>query len=158
MCVLASSGFLCLAGAVDAWNRQVAGWSMETCPRTELALGAVNMALWQRRSGTLMHRSSQGTHCTSIGFGLRWKEAGMKSSGWAMRTTTRERIERSRFRNQAEAKMPVYDFIEGSTTPDKDTRRSMLRRRPAPSEAARWPREVDFCSTASRWRYLTPCS
>lgn len=56
---------------------------MGTRPRTELVLGAVNMALWQRRSEALMHRSSQGTQCTSIGFGLRWKEAGMKPSvGW----------------------------------------------------------------------------
>ena len=42
----ASGGFLCFAGAVDAWNRQVAGWSMGSRPRTELVLGAVNKALW----------------------------------------------------------------------------------------------------------------
>lgn len=54
--------------------------------------------------------------------------------------------------------MAVFEFIEGSTTPDKDTRHSMIRRRPAPSEAATWPREVDFCSTASEWTFLTPCS
>ncbi len=56
-----SSGFLYLAVVVDAWSRRVVGWSMETHLRTELVLGALNMAIWQRRPEAVIHHSDQGS-------------------------------------------------------------------------------------------------
>ena len=44
-----SSGLIYLAVVVDAWSRRVVGWSMETHMHTELVLGALNLAIWQRR-------------------------------------------------------------------------------------------------------------
>jgi putative transposase len=55
------TGFLYLAVVVDAWSRQVVGWSMETHLRTELVLQALNMALWQRRPAEVIHHSDQET-------------------------------------------------------------------------------------------------
>ncbi len=52
-----SSGFLYLAVVVDVWSRRVVGWSMETHLRTELVLGALNMAIWQRRPEAAIHHS-----------------------------------------------------------------------------------------------------
>ena len=41
------AGFVYLAVVVDAFSRRVVGWSMATHLRTELALEALNMGLWQ---------------------------------------------------------------------------------------------------------------
>ena len=61
-----ASGFLYLAVVVDAWSRRVVGWSMETHLRTELVLGALNMAIWQRRPEAVIHHSDQG-HPVHVG-------------------------------------------------------------------------------------------
>ena len=114
------SGFLFLAVVVDAWSRRVVGWAMETHLRTELVLQALNMALWQRRPDAVIHHSDQGTQYTSIAFGLRCKEAGVRPSMGSVgdaydnamcesffATLECELIERKSLRNQAEAKMAV---------------------------------------------------
>ncbi len=74
------AGFLYLAVVLDAWSRRVVGWSMATHLRSELVLDALNMALWQRRPEAVIHHSDQGTQYTSIAFGLRCKEAGVRPS------------------------------------------------------------------------------
>jgi putative transposase len=124
------SGSLFLAVVVDAWSRRVVGWSMETHLMTELVLQALNMALWQRRPAQVIHHSDQGTQYTSIQFGLRCKEAGVRPSMGSVgdaydnalcesffATLECELLDRRRFRNQAEAKMAVFDFIEGWYNP-----------------------------------------
>lgn len=120
------SGFLYLSVVVDAWSRRVVGWSMETHLRTDLVLQALNMALGQRRPTSVIHHSDQGTQYTSIAFGIRCKEAGVRPSMGSVgdaydnamcesffATLECELLDRERFRNQAEAKMRVFDFIEG---------------------------------------------
>ena len=74
------AGFLYLAVVVDAWSRRVVGWSMATHLRTELVLDALNMATWQRRPERVIHHSDQGTQYTSIAFGLRCKQVGVRPS------------------------------------------------------------------------------
>jgi putative transposase len=126
------SGFLYLAVVVDAWSRRVVGWAMETHLRTDLVLQALNMGLWQRRPKQVIHHSDQGTQYTSIAFGLRCKEAGVRPSMGSVgdaydnalcesffATLECELLERERFRNQAEAKMKVFDFIEGWYNPHR---------------------------------------
>ncbi|MCG8468711.1 MAG: IS3 family transposase [Gemmatimonadetes bacterium] len=126
------SGFLYLAVVVDACSRRVVGWSMETHLKTELVLQALNMALWQRRPESVIHHSDQGTQYTSIAFGLRCKEAGVRPSMGSVgdaydnamcesffATLECELLDRRRFRNQAEAKMAVFDFIEGWYNPHR---------------------------------------
>jgi len=74
------AGFLCLAVVMDAFPRRIVGWAMETHLRTEVVLEALNMALWQRRPAVVIHHSDQGRQYTSITFGKRCKEAGVRSS------------------------------------------------------------------------------
>ena len=74
------AGFLYLAIVLDAWSRRVVGWAMETHLRTELVLQALNMALYQRRPSEVIHHSDQGCQYTSIAFGKRCDEAGVRPS------------------------------------------------------------------------------
>ena len=73
------TGFLYLAVVLDAWSRRVVGWSMASHLRTELVLDALNMAIWQRRPRGVVHHSDQGSQYTSIAFGARCKEAGVRA-------------------------------------------------------------------------------
>lgn len=124
------AGFLYLAVVVDAFSRRVVGWSMATHLRTELVLDALNMAVWQRRPTDVIHHSDQGGQYTSIAFGKRCGEAGVRPSTGSVgdcydnamcesffATLECELLARRRFRTQAEARMAVFDFIEGWYNP-----------------------------------------
>lgn len=130
--VPAWTGFLYLAVVLDSFSRRVVGWAMETHWRTELVLAALNMALGQRRPGAAIHHSDHGTQYTSIAFGPRCREAGVRrsmgSSGDcfdnAMRasflaTLECELLERRSFKTQVAARMAIFDFIEGWYNPHR---------------------------------------
>ena len=74
------TGFLYLAVVLDAWSRRVVGWAMETHLRTGLVLAALNMAVAQRRPAEVIHHSDQGCQYTSLVFGSRCREAGIRPS------------------------------------------------------------------------------
>ena len=124
------AGFLYLAVVVDVWSRRVVGWSMATHLKTELVLGAMNMAVWQCRPERVIHHSDQGTQYTSIAFGLRCKEVGVRPSMGSVgdcydnamcesffASLECELLDQHRFRTQAQAKMAVFDYIEGLYNP-----------------------------------------
>ena len=126
------AGFLYLAVVVDAFSRRVVGWAMATHLRTELVLEALNMAISQRRPQAVIHHSDQGTQYTSIAFGQRCNEVGVRpSTGSAgdcydnamcesfFATLECELLNRRRFRSQAEARMAVFEFIEGFYNPHR---------------------------------------
>ena len=105
---------------------------METHLRTELVLAALNMALGQRRPAEVIHHSDQGTQYTSIAFGMRCQEAGVRPSMGSVgdcfdnamcesffATLECELLERRRFKTQAEARMAIFDFIEGWYNPHR---------------------------------------
>ena len=73
-----AAGFLYLAVVVDAWSRRVVGWSMANHLRTELVLDALEMAVTQRRPRDVIHHSDQGSQYTSLAFGSRCREAGVR--------------------------------------------------------------------------------
>src|ERR1700744_4932253 len=75
-----ASGFLYLAVVLDAWSRKVVGWSMANHLRTELVLAALEMAIGQRRPDSVIHHSDQGSQYTSLAFGNRCQEAGVRPS------------------------------------------------------------------------------
>jgi transposase InsO family protein len=59
----------------------VVGWSMGNRPLAELAIDAVNMAVWNRRPGPgLVHHSDHGAQYTAVAFGRTLKEAGILGS------------------------------------------------------------------------------
>jgi putative transposase len=120
------AGFLYLAVVLDAWSRRVVGWSMATHLRTELVLEALDMALEQRRPEGVIHHSDQGTQYTSIAFGLRCHAAGVRPSMGSVgdcfdnalcesffATLECELLERRNFKSQQEARLAVFEFIEG---------------------------------------------
>ena len=124
------AGFLFLAVVLDAFSRRVVGWAMATHLRTELVLDALNMALGQRRPAAVIHHSDQGCQYTSIAFGLRCKQAGVRPSMGSVgdcydnamcesffATLECELLDRHRFRTQAEARMAIFEFIEGWYNP-----------------------------------------
>lgn len=126
------AGFLYLAVVLDAWSRRVVGWAMATHLRTDIVLDALNMAVWQRRPNNVIHHSDQGCQYTSIAFGLRCREAGIRPSMGSVgdcfdnamcesffATLECELLDRRRFRTQVEARMAVFDFIEGFYNPSR---------------------------------------
>jgi transposase InsO family protein len=126
------AGFLYLAVALDAFSRRVVGWSMASHLRTELVLSALEMALQQRRPSEVIHHSDQGCQYTSYAFGKRCREAGvlpsMGSVGDAydnalcesfFATLECELLDRRCFRSQVEARMSIFDFIEGPGVPNR---------------------------------------
>ena len=120
------SGFLYLAVVLDAWSRRIVGWSMKGHLRTELVLEALEMALWQRQPTAVIHHSDQGTQYTSIAFGLRCKRAKVRPSMGSVgdcydnamcesffASLECELLDRSSFRTHAEARLAIFDYIEG---------------------------------------------
>jgi putative transposase len=120
------AGFLYLAVVLDAFSRRIVGWAMANHLRTELVLEALNMALWRRRPADVIHHSDQGCQYTSIAFGSRCREAGVRPSMGSIgdcfdnalcesffATLECELLERHRFPTQVEARIAVFDFIEG---------------------------------------------
>jgi putative transposase len=73
-------GFLYLAVVVDAWSRRVVGWAMAIHLRTELVLDALQMAILQRHPQQVVHHSDHGSQYTSLAFGHRCREAGVRPS------------------------------------------------------------------------------
>lgn len=124
------AGFLYLAVVLDAFSRRIVGWAMGHDLRAQLVLDALNMALTQRRPANVIHHSDQGSQYTSIAFGLRCKEAGVRPSMGSVgdaydnamcesffATLECELLERRKFRTKAEARMAVFQFIEGWYNP-----------------------------------------
>jgi putative transposase len=124
------AGFLYLAIVLDAFSRRIVGWSMATTIRTQVVLDALDMALWQRQPGEVIHHSDQGSQYTSIAFGKRCREAGVRPSMGSVgdaydnamaesffATLECELLDRRRFKTQAEARIAVFDFIEGFYNP-----------------------------------------
>lgn len=121
-----AAGFLYLAVVMDAWSRRVVGWSMATHLRTELVLAALEMALQQRCPTGVIHHSDQGTQYTSFAFGQRCRQAGVRPSMGSVgdcfdnalcesffATLECELLERWRFKSPAEARLAVFEFLEG---------------------------------------------
>ena len=124
------AGFLFLAVVLDAWSRRIVGWAMDTHLRTDLVLAALEMALTQRRPTDVIHHSDQGCQYTSLAFGRRCRQAGVRPSMGSVgdaydnamcesffATLECELLDRESFRTQVDARMAVFDFIEGWYNP-----------------------------------------
>lgn len=121
------AGFLYLAVVLDVWSRKIVGGSMRTHLRAEIVLEALEQALAQRKPGHgVIHHSDQGSQYTSIAFGKRCREAGVRPSMGSVgdcydnamcesffATLECELLDRESFRTVREASMTVFDFIEG---------------------------------------------
>src|ERR1700688_4198810 len=103
---------------------------MAITSHTQLVLDALDMALQQRRPNGVIHHSDHGSQYTSIEFGKRCREAGVRPSMGSVgdaydnamaesffATLECELLDRRRFKPQAETRIPVSEFIEGFFNP-----------------------------------------
>jgi putative transposase len=105
---------------------------MATHQRAELVVDALNMALMQRRPDGVIHHSDQGSQYTSIAFGARCRQAGVRPSMGSVgdcydnaicesffATLECELLERRRFQSQTQARLAVFESIEGWYSPHR---------------------------------------
>lgn len=124
------AGFLYLAVVIDVWSRKVVGWSMATHLKTELVLAALDVAVAQRQPQSVVLHSDHGTQYTSIAFGQRCRQAGVKPSMGTVgdaydnalcesffASLECELIDRRTFKSHTEARMAVFQYIEGWYNP-----------------------------------------
>ena len=109
----------------------VGGWAMADHLRTGLVLDALAMAVQHRRpTPGLVHHSDHGCQYTSLAFSRRCRDAGIAQSMGSVgdcydnamaesfnATLECELIARHHWRTHTEARMAVFDFIEGFYNP-----------------------------------------
>ena len=77
------SGFCYTAFVIDAFSRKIVGWRVSSSLRAELALDALEMAIWSRRSDDLaglIHHSDRGVQYLSIRYTERLDDEGAVTS------------------------------------------------------------------------------
>ena len=124
-------GYLFLAAVIDCFSRRCVGWSMRDDLRSELVLDAPGMAVTRRRpKAGVIHHSDCGSQYTSLAFGKALEEAGVLRSigrrGDAFdnavveaffATLECELLDRRTFRRRDQARLDVFEFIEGFYNP-----------------------------------------
>ncbi|HKG36079.1 MAG TPA: IS3 family transposase [Solirubrobacterales bacterium] len=79
--IATGEGRLYLAAVIDCYSRTVVGWAMAQRMDAELVVAALEMATVRRRPARgLIHHSDQGAQYTSVAFGLRARETGIRLS------------------------------------------------------------------------------
>jgi putative transposase len=124
------AGFVYLAMVLDACSRKVVGWAMGEEMTAELVVSALNMALATRKPEAVIHHSDEGSQYTSVAFGNRCKEMGVRPSMGTVgdaydnamaesffATLECELIARRIWKSKAEAKTTVFTWIEGWYNP-----------------------------------------
>ena len=126
------SGYLYLSVVLDAFSRRIVGWAMASHLRTELVVEALDMAARQRSPEETIHHSDQGSQYAAIAFGKRCKDEGVRPSMGSVgdcfdnamaesffATLECELIEQESFSDRSEARLMVFDYIEGFYNPKR---------------------------------------
>lgn len=118
--------FVFLAVILDAYSRRVIGWALDRTLEDELTLTALRMALARRvvQPG-LVHHSDRGSQYASNDYtdllkahkidismsrkGNPWDNAACESF---MKTLKYEEVHRNEYRDLAEARVSIHDFLE----------------------------------------------
>ena len=82
-CVATWRGFMYVAFVIDVFSRRIVGWRVSSSLRSDLALDALEQALYDRPiadSERLVHPSDRGVQYLSIRYTERLAEAGIESS------------------------------------------------------------------------------
>ena len=77
------AGLRYVACVIDVFSRCIVGWRVSTSLHTDLALDALEMAIWTRRRhdlNGLIHHSDRGVQYLSIRYTERLSEAGVVAS------------------------------------------------------------------------------
>ena len=76
-------GFVYVAFVIDAFARRIVGWRASSSLRSDLALDALEQALYERNrhdDGNLIHHSDRGVQYVSIRYTARLADAGIEPS------------------------------------------------------------------------------
>ena len=124
------AGFVYLAVVLDVYSRKVVGWSFGQQQTADLVIAALNMALITRKPHGVIHHSDQGSQYTSVDFGKRCKEMGVRPSMGSVgdaydnamaesffASLECELIDRRSWKSYAEARMAIFTWIEGWYNP-----------------------------------------
>ena len=126
------AGFIYLAVVLDTWSRKIVGWAMGNTQTSQLVLDALNMAITQRKPGNVIHHSDQGSQYTSVAFGLRCKQFGVRPSMGTVgdaydnamcesffASLECELLDQYKFKTKTEAKITIFQYIEGWYNPSR---------------------------------------
>lgn len=119
-------GWLYLAIALDLFNREVVGWSLNPRMTTDIVTDALTMAWFRKRqSPGLMHHSDRGSQYASHAFQEKIKAFGMtcsmsrKGNCWDNAPTEswfnsfkNERVHGIRYTTHADMKVAGFEYIE----------------------------------------------
>ena len=135
------TGFLYLAVALDAFSRRIICWAVGNEQKAQLVIDAMNMAVTQRKPGSVIHHSDQGSQYTSVAFGLRCKEMGARPSMGSVgdcydnamcesfvAMLECELFDRRKFKAKAGARVACFEFIQSWYNPSR--RHSALGHKP----------------------------
>ena len=124
------AGFLYLSVVIDVYSHKVVGWAFGERMSSDLVIPALNMALMTRKPESVIHHSDQGSQYTSIAFGNRCKEMGVRPSmgtvGDAYDNAMAESffaslecelIARRSWKTKTEARLAVFTWIESRYNP-----------------------------------------
>jgi putative transposase len=84
-CVRTTAGWVYAAFVLDVFSRSVVGWQVATSLYTDLALDALQMAIWRRRAAGadlagLVHHSDRGVQYRAVRYTQRLAEADVVAS------------------------------------------------------------------------------
>jgi len=124
------AGFGYLAVVLDVFSRKIVGWAFGQRMTADLVLAALNMALLTRKPDSVIHHSDQGSQYTSVEFGKRCKQMGVRPSMGSVgdaydnamaesffASLECELIDRRVWKTFAQARMEVFTWIEGWYNP-----------------------------------------
>jgi len=120
------SEFISLAVVIDAYSRRVMGWALERTVEDELTVAALRKALALRRPAAgLVHHSDRGSQYASGDYTDMLRASGCqismshKASPWEnggceswMKTLKAEEVYRQEYRDLAEARASIAQFID----------------------------------------------
>jgi putative transposase len=124
------AGFVYLAVVLDVYSRKVVGWAFGQQQTADLVIAALNMALITRKPQGVIHHSDQGSQYTSLEFGNRCQQMGVRPSMGSVgdaydnamaesffATLECELIDRRSWKSFAEARMAIFTWIEAWYNP-----------------------------------------
>ena len=117
---------------LDAWGHKIVGWALHTSLREVLVHDALEQAVANRRPHAVVHHSDQGSQYTSIAFGQRCRDRGIRPSMGSVgdcydnamaesffATLECELLDRTTPRTHDQARRAIFDFIEGCYKPHR---------------------------------------
>lgn len=121
-----------MAVVIDVFSRKVVGWSFGENMTTGLVIGALNMALVIRKPSEVIHHSDHGSQYTSVEFGKRCREMGVRPSMGSVgdaydnamaesffASLECELIDRRSWKNKTEARLAIFTWIESWYNPTR---------------------------------------